>query len=160
MFYYPTNTLYRQIISELVTASVTCPTKFTDRLTLFLRAFFNGFAAGWRRSLLPEHWLAEQLRLVAYSVLQQGGDLSDPTVYLWCLLQLTDAWDPTTDGGRVLQHAGARTPVFNAQHDTRVAETGLRFAEALVTGLNTLRSTWRLVKQLDDAVKYSLRPSC
>lgn len=96
----------------------------------------------------------------ASCALQQGGDLSDPTVYQWYLQWLTDAWDPTTDGGRVLQHAGARTPVFEVQHDPRVAEPGLHFAGAVVTGLNSLRSTWRLVKQLDYAVKYSLRPSC
>lgn len=160
MLYYPTDILYRQIISELPFSSVTYPTTFTDRLTFLLRAFLSGFVTGWRRELLPEHWLAQQLRLVAYCALQQGGDLSDPTVYQWCLLRLTDAWDPTTDGGRVLQHAGARTPVFEAQHDPRVAEPGLRFAGAVVTGLNSLRSTWRLVKQLDYAVKYSLRPSC
>lgn len=149
MLYYPTDALYRHIISELPFSAVNRPTTFTDRLTLLLRAFFSGFVAGWQRSLLPEHWLAQQLRLVAYSALQQGGDLSDPTVYQWCLLRLTDAWDPTTDGGRILQHAGARTPVFDTQPGTSAAEPGLRFAEALVTGLNTLRSTWRLVKQLD-----------
>jgi hypothetical protein len=99
--------------------------------------------------LLPDYWLAQQLRLVAYSALQRSGDLSDPTVYQWCLLRLTDAWDPATDGGRVLQRAGARTPVFDLLHGTTVAEPGLRFAEAVVTGLNTLRSTWRRVKQLD-----------
>lgn len=148
MLYYPTDTLYRQIISELSLSAACCPTTFTDRLTLLLRAFFSGFVAGWRRSLLPEHWLVQQLRLVTYSALQQGGDLSDPTVYQWCLLQLTCAWDPTTDGGRVLQHAGARTPVFTAQHGTKAAEPGLRFAEAVVTGLNTLRSTWRLLQTL------------
>lgn len=160
MLYYPTDVLYRQIISELSFSSVTYPTTFTNRLTLLLRAFISGFVAGWRRSLLPDYWLAQQLRLVAYSALQRGGDLNDPTVYQWCLLRLTDAWDPTTDGGRVLQHAGARTPVFDARYDTNAAEPGLRFAEAVITGLNTLRSTWRLVNQLDDAVKYSLRPSC
>jgi hypothetical protein len=149
MLYYPVDALYRQIISELVTTSVTYPTTLTDRLTFLLRAFFSGFVAGWRRELLPDYWLAQQLRLVAYNALQRGDDQSNPTVYQWCLLRLTDAWNPTTDGGRVLQHAGARTPVFDAQHNTRATEPGLRFAEAVVTGLNTLRSTWRLVKQLD-----------
>jgi hypothetical protein len=149
MLYYPTDALYRQIISELPFSSVTYPTTITDRLTHLLRAFLSGFVAGWRRSLLPEHWLAQQLRLVAYSASQQGGDLSDPTVYQWCLLRLTDAWNPTTDGGRVLQHAGARTPVFDPLHCTNAAEPGLRFAEAVVTGLNTLRSTWRLLPFLD-----------
>lgn len=160
MLYYPTDALYRQIISELQFSAVNRPTTFTDRLTLLLRAFLSDFVAGWRRELLPDYWLAQQLRLVAYNALQRGGDLNDPTVYQWCLLRLTDARDPATDGGRVLQHAGARTPVFDAQHNTSPAEPGLRFAEAVISGLNTLRSTWRLVNQLDDAVKYSLRPSC
>jgi hypothetical protein len=69
-------------------------------------------------------------------------------MYQWCLLRLTDAWNPTTDGGRVLQHAGARTPMFEVQHAPRVAEPGLRLAKAVVTGLNTLRSTWRLLQAL------------
>jgi len=55
---------------------------------------------------------------VAYSALQRGGNLSELTVYQWCLLRLTNARYPTTDGGRIMQHAGARTPVFEAQHGT------------------------------------------
>jgi len=57
--------------------------------------------------------------LVAYSALQRGDDLNDPTVYQWYLLRLTYTWDPTTGGGRVLQQAGARTHVFEAQHITQ-----------------------------------------
>ncbi len=125
MLHYPTDALYRQIISELPFSVANHPTIFTDRLTLLLRAFLSGFVAGWRRSLLPEHWFAQQLRFVAYSALQQGGNLNEPAIRQWCLVQVTDAWAPTTDGGRVLQHAGARTPVFDAQHNTRVAEPGL-----------------------------------
>jgi hypothetical protein len=69
MLYYPTYAVYRHIISKLPSFVVTYPTTFTDRLTLLLRAFLSGFFAGWRRSLLPEHWLAQQLRLVAHSAL-------------------------------------------------------------------------------------------
>lgn len=150
MFYYPTDALYLRIISELAGTPVTCTTTSTGRLTLLFRALLSGFVAGWRRSLLPEHWLAQQLRLVAYRALQRGDDLNDPTVQKWCLMRLTDAWNPTTDGGRVLQHAGACTPVFDSQQGVSAIEPqpNLRFAEAIVTGLNTLRSTWRLLQTL------------
>ncbi|WP_336220710.1 hypothetical protein [Citrobacter amalonaticus] len=148
MHYYHTDVLYSRIINELSLSSLNLPVTHTNRFRLYANAFTSGFVAGWHRSWHPEHWLEQQLRLVAYSALQRGDDLNDPTVYQWCLLSLTYAWDPTTDGGRVLQHAGARTPEFDAKHDTRAAEPGLPFAEAVITGFNTLRSTWRLMRQL------------
>ncbi|MNB69203.1 hypothetical protein D3C81_157310 [compost metagenome] len=149
MLYYPTDALYRQIISELPARTLQLPLSHTDHFRFCLRAFASGFMAGSHRSLLPEHWLAQQLRLVAYTALEQGGDLTDPSTQQWCLTQLTTAWDPMTSAGRVLDHAGARTPVFDCtSHYSAAATPGLPLAEALITGLNTLRSTWRLLYRL------------
>ncbi|MDK9372060.1 hypothetical protein QQF54_01665 [Lelliottia sp. V106_10] len=147
MHYYSTSVQYCQIINELQLSSLNLPVTRTSNFRLYVSAFASGFRAGWHRSWLPEHWLAQQLRLVASYALQRGSDLSDPAVYQWCLSELTAAWDPTTDGGRVLHHAGARTPAFDGMTSTP-SQPGLPFAEALVTGLNTLRSTWRLVSRL------------